>query len=122
MATVLIGEDDEGVRDLLSLVVDKVGRGLRTVGEASTGKEVLDLWDELEPDIVVLDHRMPDMDGLEVAERMLGDQPNTAVILCTAYLDEQIWREARKLGIRACVGKDRLSRLSKLLRELAAAA
>jgi DNA-binding NarL/FixJ family response regulator len=60
--------------------------GFSQVGEAASGQEALDLAADLHPDLVLVDVRMPDMDGVETARRLLASEPETVVVLVS--LDE----------------------------------
>ncbi len=84
-----------------------LGEGVRILGKAKTGVEVLQLLEEQPITAVVVDLRLPDLDGLEVARRVAEiARRKTAVIIYTSYADEQIVREALDAGARAIVLKD----------------
>ena len=68
-----------------------------------------------------MDQRMPGLSGLETADRMLRESPGQAVVLFTAYLDDDIKRMADAVGVRACVRKDQAGKVIARLRECAAA-
>jgi len=75
------------------------------VGEASNGWEALQLARELQPDVVLMDIRLPSLDGLSAAERLRQSQPQSAVIILTLY-DEPVNRQrAEQLGVAAFVPK-----------------
>jgi YesN/AraC family two-component response regulator len=123
MATlrVLIVDDEDDMRALLRNLIELANEGLAVAGEAADGDEALALWRREQPEIVLLDQRMPGLSGLETAERMLREDPATKVILFTAYLDEAITAAANRLGVRRCVSKGDAKRLVERLRECAAA-
>ncbi len=82
MQTILVVEDDENQR---SLIVEELSReGFRMIG-AEDGVRALDLLEQTHVDLVILDVRMPGMDGMETLGRILGRQKNIPVILHTAY-------------------------------------
>jgi len=85
-----------------------VHAGLQLVGEADGGEAALEAIERLRPDVVLLDLRMPDIDGLEVLDRMRDlDPPSTSrVLIVSASLDEQIERAARAAGAAGCVSKE----------------
>lgn len=83
----LIVDDDDDVLQLARQVI-KLAGGIEIVGEASGGVEALDKWRVLRPDVVVLDQRMPDISGRDVARTMLGEDPAQPIVLFSAYLDE----------------------------------
>jgi two-component system, NarL family, nitrate/nitrite response regulator NarL len=82
--------------------------GLELVGEADGGEAALDAIERLRPDVVLLDLRMPDIDGLEVLDRLRGLDPPSAsrVLIVSASLDEETERAARAAGAAGCVSKE----------------
>jgi DNA-binding NarL/FixJ family response regulator len=103
----LIVDDDEDMRFLLRSVIERANEGLQVAGEAGGGDEALQQWRSLGPDVIVLDQRMPDKTGLQVAEEILSEHPGQSIILFSAYLDDDLVARAGALGIRACISKDR---------------
>lgn len=84
------------------------------VAEAADGEAGYAQWVERSPDVVVLDMRMPGTSGLDVARRILADQPNQPVVLCSAYLDAQDLEDARHAGVAACLEKTDVGRLAQV--------
>ena len=82
-----------GLRGLLS-----GERGLEVVGEAATGREALELCRRVRPDLVLMDVRMPDMNGLAVTRAIKHESPATSVILFTMYESADYLVEALKAG------------------------
>lgn len=84
---VVLAEDHalmrEGTRSILEQHSD-----LRVVGEAEDGQQALDLIKRLQPDVIVLDIRMPKLNGIEVVRRMNECCPNTKALMLTAYDDD----------------------------------
>lgn len=98
MATrVLIADDHAIVRAGLRALV-KGDAGLELVGEASGGREALQLADTLRPDILVLDLSMPDLDGIQVTRLIRSSQPDVRVLILTVHEDETLAREALRAG------------------------
>jgi CheY-like chemotaxis protein len=114
----LIVDDEADVRLLLQLVINKENEGLLVVGEATNGDEALIMRRGLDVDVVVLDNRMPGLTGLETASSMLAEEPDLPIVLYSAFTNEQLEDEARRIGVRACVAKGDSPRLISLLREL----
>src|SRR5579863_8290972 len=104
MIRVLIADDHPIVRDglkkLLSLEED-----FQVVGEASDGCEVLDRVQELDPDVLLLDLRMPNLDGLSALQALQQTNKRTRVIVLTASEDKNEFVQAMKLGCSGIVLK-----------------
>ena len=90
----------QGLRQFLEMASD-----IEVVGEASTGQEVLDLVAKDPPDVILLDLRMPEMDGLEVARRVQEEHPEVGVMMLSAYDYRQFVVEAVRAGARGYVLK-----------------
>lgn len=88
------------VRSLLSLDPQIV-----VVGEGADGRQAIALFDDLRPDVLVLDHRMPGATGLEVAAQVLARVPGQPIILLSAFTDRTISQEAASLGVARVLGK-----------------
>ena len=90
----------DGLRKLLALEED-----FEVVAEARDGREVLDAIQQLEPDIVLLDLRMPGLDGLATLQRMQNEKRRTRVIVLTASEDKNEFVQAMKFGTSGIVLK-----------------
>jgi len=124
MTTMLIVDDELDMRMLVRLVIEIANDGLSIIGEAADGSEALRVWrdlDEPEPDIVILDNRMPGLSGLEVARQIRAERPSQLILLYSAFLDDTVRAAAAEIGIAKCVTKDDLERLPSVVRELTAA-
>ena len=115
MPGVLVVDDETDMRILLEAVIERANEGLSVVGKAANGQEAIERWREVEPDVILLDHQMPEMNGLEAAEVILAEQPDQRIILYSAFLDAETNRKASEIGIRACVAKGDLSRIPDAL-------
>jgi DNA-binding NarL/FixJ family response regulator len=111
----LIVDDDDDMRFLLRVVIEAANQGLAIAGEARCASEAVEQWREHHPDVVVLDHRMPDRSGLEVAEEILAERPDQSIILFSAFLDDETIARAEALGVRACMSKDRYDEIPAAL-------
>jgi two-component system, NarL family, nitrate/nitrite response regulator NarL len=96
----------DGLRKLLTLEDD-----IEVVGEASDGREVVQVVQETEPDILLLDLRMPHMDGLATLQALQHIEPKTRVIILTASEDKNEFVQAMKLGCCGIVLKQTASDL-----------
>ena len=106
MATVLIVDDNPIDRRLAAGVIEKVGI---TTCFAGHGKEALEVMARDPPDVVLTDLLMPEMDGLELVERIKNDYPTIPVILMTAHGSEEIAVKALHTGAANYVPKVNLT-------------
>jgi two-component system cell cycle response regulator len=97
--TVLIVDDNDGDREILSDILTK--KGFKVV-EAKTGKEAITTATEGEFDIILLDIRLPDMNGTEVLEKIKHAKPASAVIAITGYSVNEIIENVTKQGAYTC--------------------
>jgi two-component system nitrate/nitrite response regulator NarL len=79
---------------------------LELVGEARDGREALAMIKELQPDVAVLDVKMPQLDGLQVANALIRDAVSTRVLMLSAFLDRQIVFQAVAAGAAGYLSKD----------------
>jgi DNA-binding NarL/FixJ family response regulator len=102
---VLVVDDNEDSRFLLR---KRLGgkRQFQIVGEASNGAEAVDLVQELEPDIVIMDVRMPAMDGVEATRRIKERFPDTSVLAYSGFRDLEQMDAMREAGAVGYVLKD----------------
>lgn len=102
---VLLADDQrlmrDGLRTLLELEDD-----LEVVGEAENGRAAVNLAGELHPDVVLMDVRMPEMDGVEATRQLAARQPECRVIILTTFDDESIIFEGLRAGALGYLLKD----------------
>jgi DNA-binding NarL/FixJ family response regulator len=103
---VLIADDHSLVRQGLRRYLD-MAEDIDVVGEASNGEEAIAMVEKEQPDIVLLDIRMPGVDGLEAARMIRERNPKVGAIMLTAYDDRQFVVEAVRAGARGYVLKAR---------------
>ena len=115
---VLIVDDEPDLRLLVRTMLTLDPR-IEIVGEGVDGGEAIDLFNQLRPDVLVLDQRMPVFKGLEVARQVLADHEDQVVILLSAYLDDDVLEEASAIGIRGVIGKQRMADLAPEILRLA---
>ncbi len=99
MTSVMIVDDEKLVRMGIKEETDWDLIGCEVVAEASNGEEALQLADETRPDLVISDIRMPRMDGIELAGKLLEKYPSTKVIFLTAYNEFEYARKAVRIGV-----------------------
>jgi AmiR/NasT family two-component response regulator len=93
---VLIAEDETIIRLDLRGLLER--HGLRVCGEARNGEEAVQLARELDPDVAILDLRMPVLDGIEAARRMYAERP-LPIVMLTAYADRSYVEKAIEAGV-----------------------
>ena len=102
---VLIAEDQSLVRRGLVAIVN-MEEGALVIGEAADGAEAVELWRSLKPDVVLMDLRMPETDGLDAIRLIRAEDPRAAIIILTTYdHDEDVYAGLRA-GARAYLLKD----------------
>lgn len=116
VARVMIADDLDvirvGIKRVLSTRPD-----LEVVGEAENGREAVELCRRLEPDIVIMDVQMPEMDGIEATRRIKAEMPAVAVLVLTAYEDPDYLLEAVRAGAAGFVLKQNaLLRITEAVR------
>lgn len=99
MYRVMIIDDERAVRSLIKKLVNWEEIGAEIVGEAQSGIEAINIIDDINPDIALVDIRMPFMDGLSFAEHMREFYPDLKIIIITAYQDFDYARKCMELGI-----------------------
>ncbi|WP_372787701.1 response regulator [Paraconexibacter sp.] len=102
---IVIAEDHPLFREALSATI-RERPDFELVGEAATGRAALDRIRELAPDVVVLDLKLPDLDGLQVLAALRRAQSPVRVVLLSAFLDGAIAYEAVAAGAEAYLSKD----------------
>ena len=102
----MLVDDNEDMRRLLRLAVELADRRLHIQGSAEDGADAVQQWRRYHPDVVVMDHSMPTMTGIEAAEQILTEDPTAKVILITSFNSEYLEQRAARLGVLAVFAKD----------------
>ncbi len=100
---VLIVDDTAFMRKLLRNIL--FSGGFDIVGEAENGKQAVEMYKQLKPDLVMLDIVMPEMNGIEALKAIKQMDPNAKIIMCTAVGQEKIVKAAIKLGAKGYIVK-----------------
>jgi DNA-binding NarL/FixJ family response regulator len=103
--TALIVDDHEVVRQGLRLSLSRAPH-IRIVGEASDGLEAVDMARRRKPDVVIMDVRMPNLDGLEATRQIAEQLPGTKVLLFTAYSERSLLGRGFESGAKGYVLKE----------------
>jgi len=101
---VVVADDVEDLRWLLRAVLNADGR-FDIVGEAADGRQAVDVVRLTHPDVVLLDLRMPRMDGLEAAAEIHNLSPETKIVLLSAVEERAVAAAAQQVGITAFIQK-----------------
>jgi DNA-binding NarL/FixJ family response regulator len=101
---ILVVDDNAAVRRYLRGVLEQQDNW-RVCDEARNGKEAVDRVLNIQPDVVLLDFQMPEMNGLDAARIISRLSPNTPILMVTLYLSKQLAEEARKAGVRGACAK-----------------
>jgi NarL family two-component system response regulator YdfI len=102
---ILIADDHLIIRQGLRLILE-TEKDFELIGEAADGAEALSLSVELHPDVVLMDLRMPGMDGLTAIERLRVEQPEVAVVILTTFNEDELMMRGLQAGARGYLLKD----------------
>jgi CheY-like chemotaxis protein len=116
---VLVVDDHADVRFLIRAILGDAEPDVAFAGEAAGAREAVQALDDADPDVVVLDARMPGIDGFEAAEMLLERRPGLPILLCSAIVDEEIRARAQAAGIADCLSKDHFDAIPGKALELA---
>ena len=102
---VMIVDDHHGVRNALSTVILS-NEDMKLAGVAANGKQAIQLCQEVQPDIVLMDIRMPQMDGIEATQTILAKQPHIIVCALTSFLEPELIQGMMQAGASGYLLKD----------------
>jgi DNA-binding NarL/FixJ family response regulator len=101
---ILVADDHDIIRRGLKQLLT-ARSGCEVCGEAKTGREAVNIAEQMKPDIVVLDISMPDLNGLEAARQILKNSPNTGILILTMHCTDQLVRDVIESGARGYILK-----------------
>jgi len=102
--TVILCDDHDLLRAGLVAMLDFYD-DIQVVGEATNGREAIELYDEKDPDVVVMDISMPVMDGIEASSIICRRHPNAKVLIMTQYEEQQFIEPALEAGVSGFITK-----------------
>ena len=103
--TVLIVDDHEVVREGLRLSLSRTPH-IRVVGEAGDGNAAIDMAERRKPNVVIMDVRMPGLDGLDATKELTTREPNLAVLIFTAYSERSLLARGLDSGAKGYILKE----------------
>ena len=104
---VIIVDDDPLVSMSLKIILesDEGGDKIEVTGTGNSGREAVELYKAQKPDVLIMDIRMEDMNGLEAGEKIIGEDPDAKIILLTTFLDDEYINKALKIGVKGYILK-----------------
>lgn len=96
---ILLIDDDELITMSLEMIIN-AEEGFTVIGKGNSGREGVQLFEELKPDLLLMDIRMVDMNGLEAAEEILKKHKDAVILFLTTFSDDEYIVKALKLGVR----------------------
>jgi DNA-binding NarL/FixJ family response regulator len=104
---IVLAEDHREFRRLLRLEVER-GEDLRVIGEVDDGQELLELLEEVSPDLIILDISMPNLGGLEAAQRLKLSHPQVKILFLSMHKKQAYVQQARNLGAAGYILKEEM--------------
>lgn len=100
---IMIVDDAAFMRMMIKDILTK--NGYNIVGEAENGKKAIDVYTECKPDLVLMDITMPEMDGIQALKGIRANDPNAAIIMCSAMGQQAMVIEAIQSGAKDFIVK-----------------
>jgi CheY-like chemotaxis protein len=116
---VMIVDDHSDVRFLIRAIIEDADEDVTVAGEADGVRAALESIDTLDPDVVILDAVMPVISGIQAAPMILARRPGQKILLCSALVDGEVIEQAERVGIVACVSKDDMDEIPRIVVALA---
>jgi DNA-binding NarL/FixJ family response regulator len=104
LVRILLADDNPAIRRCLRGLLDHHD-DWQVCDEASNGKEAVEQFQRVKPDLIVIDFQMPEMNGLDAARHIVDLSPETPILMVTIHLSKQLSEEARKVGIQGACAK-----------------
>jgi two-component system, chemotaxis family, chemotaxis protein CheY len=100
---IVIADDASFMRMMLKNIL--VGGGYEVVGEAANGREAIEKYRELKPDMLISDMVMPEMGGIDVLKNLIGEFPSANILICSAIGQQALVIEAIQAGAKDYIVK-----------------
>ena len=118
---IILVDDEEEVRKSIIRKIDWQSVGFTVVGDAENGEDALEKIENLEPDVVLTDIRMPYMDGLTLAEKIRQKYPSMKIVIFSGYDDFEYAKRAIKLNVTEYILKPvNVEELTAILKKIQA--
>ncbi|MGA3024085.1 MAG: response regulator transcription factor [Bryobacteraceae bacterium] len=104
---ILLADDHSILREGLRMLLERQNE-FAVVGDASNGREAVEMAEACDPDVVIMDLAMPGLNGIEATRRITAHSPRTAVVILSMHADESYILRSLKAGARAYLLKDSL--------------
>jgi two-component system invasion response regulator UvrY len=104
LVRILVVDDNPAVRHYLRAILEQQN-AWQVCGEARTGEEALQRTRDSTPDVILLDFKMPDLNGLDVAREVQQHWPRIPILMVTVYLSNQLAAAAKAVGVRGVCAK-----------------
>jgi DNA-binding NarL/FixJ family response regulator len=102
---IIIVDDHKLFRSGLKFILNEI-EGVEVIGEASNGKEFLELLNYLEPDLVIMDISMPEMNGIEACQKSLEKNRDLKILVLSMFGDDAYYNSMIDLGVKGFILKD----------------
>jgi DNA-binding NarL/FixJ family response regulator len=116
---IVLVDDDPSARFIIRTILGDEPEAFQIVGETGRASEAMELIDGCAPDVVLLDARMPMIDGYELAAQIRERCPQMGIVMLSSLVDEEVRIRAEAAGIHACVDKGDFDNVPRILREVA---
>lgn len=103
MLDIMIVDDSDMIRNIFSKGLEHLGH--KVIGVAKNGKEAVEMYGKLKPDLVTMDITMPIMDGMEALKRILAVDEDAVIVMITSHGEEKLVMEAISNGAKGYILK-----------------
>lgn len=108
---IIIIDDDPIVAESLTLIIEKGDARIRVLAQGKSGQEAIALYRQYQPDLLLLDIQMPEMDGLEAGKLILEEFPQAKLLYLTTFLNNEYIITALRIGARGYLMKSSVKQL-----------